>query len=65
MTEGHLSQVLDAKSAPTGHFRTKAMPQNVHYAIGVSVNTMRSSKLAQAPLTPSALVSLDSTTIPT
>lgn len=41
VSQGHLSQILDAKNAPTGRFRTKTMLRNVHRATDVSVDTMR------------------------
>ena len=37
----HLSQIMDAKNATTGHFRKNTMLRNVHCAIGVSESTMR------------------------
>lgn len=44
----HMLQILNAKNAPTGHFRIKTMPRNVHRAIDVLVDTTRLLSLVQA-----------------
>lgn len=61
----HLFQILDAKNAPTGHFRIRTMPRNVHRAIDVLVDTMRLLSLVQAIQTRIVLASPASITVHT
>lgn len=62
VSQGHLSQILDAKNAPTGHFRMNTILRNVRLAIGVPGDTMRWSSRVQGLPTQSVLVRPDTIT---